>query len=196
MTTGLFGGTFNPPHRAHIEAAGYAKDALSLDRVMLIPSALPPHKQMPEASPLPAQRLEMCRLAVKGMAGFEVSDIEIRRGGPSFTVDTLAELKLTLPSDEFWLLMGQDMALILDKWHKAHDLHKYCRAGVLIRGDVAGDISAAVRRITSDLGLEIRILDNLPIDLSSTRLRSLGREGMRGLVCDRVYEYIAKNHLY
>jgi len=196
MKIGLFGGTFNPPHLAHMDAAAHAKKVLSLDRVILVPSSLPPHKELPQASPTPLQRLAMCKLAAEDMDGFEVSDAEIRRGGRSYTIDTLAEFRRALPDDLLWLLMGQDMAMTLDKWHKAEELHEYCSIGVLIRGDVERDIRASMREVSAALGLEIRVVDNTPVTLSSTRLRSLGRADMRQFVCGKVYDYIMQNHLY
>ena len=120
MKIGIYGGTFNPPHLGHVTAARSVFDLLRLDRLLVIPAGLPPHKDLPDHSPTPAQRREMTRLAVEqmGLDGkAEVLDMELSRAGKSYTSDTLAELKERYPDDELWLLMGTDMFLTLQAWH-------------------------------------------------------------------------------
>src|SRR5213082_2067639 len=103
------GGTFNPPHLGHLVCAQEAYLQLGLDRVMLIPARIPPHKPV-EAEPGAEHRLELCRLAVAGDQRFIVSDLEIGRSGPSYTVDTLKELHSQAPDNELFLILGGDVA--------------------------------------------------------------------------------------
>ena len=111
MRIGVYGGTFNPIHRGHLTAARAAADALGLEKVLLIPDNLPPHKALPAGSATGEDRLEMCRLTAGEVPGMEVLDLELRRSGPSYTSDTLAELHAQYPDDELWLLVGSDMCL-------------------------------------------------------------------------------------
>ena len=110
MNIGVYGGTFDPPHWGHITAARAAMEQLELDKLVLIPDRVPPHKALPEGSASPEQRLEMAALATAELGKrAEVSDWALRRDGPSFTSDTLAELRREHPEDTLWLLMGSDM---------------------------------------------------------------------------------------
>ena len=118
MRIGVYGGTFNPIHRGHLTAARAAADALGLEKVLLIPDNLPPHKALPAGSATGEDRLAMCRLTAGEVPGMEVLDLELRRSGPSYTSDTLAELHAQYPDDELWLLVGSDMFLSLQEWHE------------------------------------------------------------------------------
>ncbi len=118
MRIGVYGGTFNPIHRGHLTAARAAADALGLEKVLLIPDSLPPHKELPAGSATGEDRLAMCRLTAGEVPGMEVLDLELRRSGPSYTSDTLAELHAQYPDDELWLLVGSDMFLSLQEWHE------------------------------------------------------------------------------
>jgi len=111
----VLGGTFDPIHLGHLAAARAAMDCAALDRVLLVPSAQPPHRAPAEASP--AMRLEMCHLAVRGERGLEVSDVEIARGGTSYTAETLEELKRRYPEDDLYLILGWDAARLFSTWH-------------------------------------------------------------------------------
>ncbi|MHB1810449.1 MAG: nicotinate-nicotinamide nucleotide adenylyltransferase, partial [Solirubrobacteraceae bacterium] len=113
---GVLGGTFNPPHEGHLALALHALHALDLDEVLLVPSHTPPHKPALDGSADPRQRLAMCALAVEGRGGVSVSELEVRRGGPSYTVDTLSEAHDANPDAELTLIMGADVALTLPSW--------------------------------------------------------------------------------
>ncbi|MDE6454668.1 MAG: nicotinate-nicotinamide nucleotide adenylyltransferase, partial [Dysosmobacter sp.] len=121
MKIGVYGGAFNPPHLGHITAARAVFGLLKLDKLLVVPTGRPPHKQLPPGSPTPDQRLEMTRLAME-QAGLgeraEVLDLEVRREGSSYTADTLAALREQYPEDELWLLVGADMFLTLQTWYK------------------------------------------------------------------------------
>ena len=120
---GIFGGTFSPPHNGHLQAAKAFMEQMWLDILYVIPTALPPHKEM--EIPVSAQhRLEMCRLAFSGMEGVYVSDMEIQRGGKSYTVETLREL--TGEDRRLFFLCGTDMMLTLDRWREPEEIFKLC----------------------------------------------------------------------
>ena len=121
MKIGVYGGAFNPPHLGHITAARAVFELLKLDKLLIIPTGRPPHKTLPPGTPAPDQRLELSRLAAEqtGLGDrIEVSDMELRREGNSYTADTLARLKEQYPEDELWLLMGADMFLTLQSWRE------------------------------------------------------------------------------
>ena len=115
---GVYGGSFNPPHLGHIFAARKAQQLLGLDKVLLIPAAIPPHKAVAEGSPDGETRLALTKLAIAGEAGMEVSRIELDRPGPSYTVDTLRTLRECYPQDALYLLMGTDMFLSFFQWRE------------------------------------------------------------------------------
>ena len=122
MRIGILGGTFDPIHLGHLAAAEAAIDCARLDRVIFIPSGMPPHRH--EAAANADQRLEMCRLAIDGNKKFEVSDVEVKRGGVSYTVDTLRELKSRYPNDELFLILGWDAAKLFSSWNEPNEIRR------------------------------------------------------------------------
>ena len=121
MKIGIYGGTFNPIHRGHLTAARAAMDVLGLDRLLLLPASIPPHKDLPAGSATAEQRLEMTRMAGEQLGlgdRVQVLDLELKRTGRSYTSDTRAQLKERYPEDELWLLMGTDMFLTIQTWHE------------------------------------------------------------------------------
>ena len=130
---GIYGGAFNPPHFGHSRAAEYVISALELDKLLLIPSSTSHHKPLPPGSPTPAQRLEMVSL----WAGekMEASDIELSRGGTSYTYQTVAALKQQYPQDELILCMGTDMFLSFHSWKEPEQILQNASLAVFYRGD-------------------------------------------------------------
>ena len=120
---GIYGGTFAPPHNGHVAAARAFLSQMRLDYLYVIPAFLPPHKRLDFIDD-PADRLRMCELAFGGIEGVIVSDAEQRRGGKSYTVDTLREL--SAPDTRLFLLCGTDMMLTLDTWHEAPEIFRLC----------------------------------------------------------------------
>ena len=118
MKIGIYGGSFNPPHLGHMAAAKAAVEALKLDRLLIVPACDPPHKKLPEGSATPKQRLEMAAIMADQLPCAQCWDVEMRRDGVSYTVDTLEEAKRLWPEDELWLLVGTDMFLSLQSWCK------------------------------------------------------------------------------
>jgi nicotinate-nucleotide adenylyltransferase len=194
---GILGGTFNPPHLAHMVCASEARAQLSLDLVLLVPTGVPPHKEM-EEEPGRAHRLEMCRLAADGHGDWlEVSSIEIDRDGPSYTVDTLGEINATRPGDELTFIVGGDMAWSLPSWHQPETILELAAVAVAER---AGARREEVRlRLAGMRGAQqIRYIDVPRLDISSSALRRRVREGrpIDYLVPDAVADYIDRQGLY
>ncbi len=202
MKIGVYGGTFNPPHLGHITAAKAVFELLKLDKLLLIPTGQPPHKQLPEGSPTPEQRLEMTQLmAEETGVETEVLDLEIHREGWSYTSDTLARLHEQYPGDELWLLMGTDMFLTLQDWHAPEEILSL--AGVAAFGRTEADteeLFAVQRDYLSGAYPQARIFTlTVPgvVDVSSTELRERLRRGEGGtLLAPRVYGYILRHGLY
>ena len=130
MRTGILGGTFNPPHLGHLHAAELAKDALHLDKVLFIPTNIPPHKAMPAHTATAADRCEMVRLMIRGLPWAQLDRLEIERGGASYTVDTLHELR-ERGEDDLYLIVGTDMLLSFDGiWRAADEIVRLCTLAV------------------------------------------------------------------
>ena len=204
MKIGVYGGTFNPPHLGHLTAARAVFELLGLDLLLLIPAGLPPHKELPAGSPTPEQRLEMTRLAGEQLGlGDKVRtlDIELERGGRSFTSDTLAQLKAQYPDSELWLLMGTDMFLTLQAWHEPEKILSL--AGIAAFGRTEEDteeLFSAQREYLYKTYPQARIFTlTIPgvIDVSSTELREKLAKGEGGnLLAPAVYGYILRERLY
>ena len=128
---GIYGGTYNPPHTGHLQAAKQADRLLGLDKLLLIPDRIAPHKEIPAGSPAPEQRLQMLRIASGGEEKMEVSDIELRREGASFSYLTVEALREEYPEAELILLMGTDMFLSFHTWREPERIIKQATLGVL-----------------------------------------------------------------
>jgi nicotinate-nucleotide adenylyltransferase len=133
MRIGLFGGTFNPVHRCHLEAASQTQRRLRLDRILFIPSGDPPHKSNTSLAPA-KHRLEMVRMAIKDIPAFQVSDVEMRRPSKSYSIETVHELQKEFgPEAELFFILGLDAFLELHTWKQASDLLRACHFVVLAR---------------------------------------------------------------
>ncbi len=185
---GLFGGTFDPPHLGHLAIAEWARDQLSLDRVVFMPAGTPPHKQRRDLSSAEA-RLAMTRLAVKGHPAFTVSTLEARRRGLSFTVDTLRHLEKRFRCARLYLVIGADSLDDFSNWHEPREILK--RATLAIAARPGSGRRARVPRGVAWLG-------NPGIALSSSAIRARVHAGrsVRYLVPDAVARYIAGHRLY
>lgn len=201
MNIGIYGGTFDPPHWGHITAARAAMEQLKLDKLVLIPDRVPPHKALPEGSASPEQRLEMAALATAELGRWaEVSDRELRRSGPSYTSDTLAALREEYPEDTLWLLMGSDMFLSLQTWHAPEEIMALARIAPFSREaeDESAAFAAQKARLEREYGAQICIVQNPEVrELSSTEVRAALAAG-RGsdLLPPAVYGYVLREHLY
>ena len=193
---GILGGTFNPPHMGHLVMAQEALDQLDLDRVVLMPVAVPPHKEARE-DPGAAARLELCRLAVADDERFEVSTLEMERGGASFTVDTLRELHDVEPEHDLTFIVGGDMAQSLPAWREPDAILRLARLAVAEREGVRREDIARRLEPLHD-GDRVVFFDMPRIDVSSSAIRRRVAEErpIRYLVPDAVAEAIAARDLY
>jgi len=193
MRIGLVGGSFNPIHRGHLAIARAAREALHLDRVILIPSARPPHKKDEGLAPA-ADRLAMARLAAS--PGVEVSTIELDRQGPSYTIDTLRAFRAAEPEAELIFIIGADSVPELVTWRDATTFVGLARFAVAARPghDLDREVTAAERA----LGCKLALIPLEPDPVSATEVRERVRQGrsIDGLVPDAVRDYIAAHNLY
>jgi nicotinate-nucleotide adenylyltransferase len=195
---GIYGGTFAPPHIGHRAAAEAFMKQMRLDYLYVIPAAIPPHKTV-DFVVTPADRLRMCEYAFEGLEGVVVSDLEIRRGGVSYTVDTLREL--TAPDTRLFLLCGTDMFLTLDKWYCAEEIFKLCYPIYIRRENdpiITSKILKKIGEYTDKYSAIVRRVVTEPIELSSSRVRATLRAGgdISAMVAPGVEEYIRKNGLF
>ena len=220
MRIGLFGGTFNPVHFGHLRAALEIREGFDLDEVILIPAALPPHK-IPVDVADAADRMQMLDLALEDVSGLRLSDIESKRSGPSYTIDTVQHLRQTLPDQSrIYLIMGMDAFLEIDTWKSYNELLEQIPFIIISRpntGSCATDFGWKFLEeyLTSKISADYvfsksqncyRTKDKQPVyiyevtglDISSTRIRSLISEGrpIRFLVPQKVAHYIQSKGLY
>jgi nicotinate-nucleotide adenylyltransferase len=196
VRVGILGGTFNPPHIGHLVCAQEAYREFELDRVLLIPARIPPHKPV-EHEPGAHHRLELCRVAVADDERFEVSDLELRRDGPSYTVDTLKELSTEAPNNELFLIVGGDIAAGLPRWREPERVLDLATLSIAKRrGTARSSIDAALGGLRG--GDRARFFDMPRIGVSSTMVRRRVRSGqpIRYLVPDAVRAYIERHGLY
>ena len=195
---GIYGGTFNPPHIGHLRAAEQAVETLSLDKLLLIPDRIAPHKEIPSGSPTPEQRLEMVRIAAKGNPKMEASDMELRREGASYTYVTVETLREVYPEAKLFLLMGTDMFLSYLSWKNPERILAHVTLAVLYRGE-KGEvrlIEEQMRRI-SELGGSVVLVKNDVVNISSTQMRRLLAFRCAGqLLPEGVLDYIREQRLY
>lgn len=203
MKIGIYGGTFNPPHLGHLAAAKTAVDALGLDKLLLIPAAIPPHKALPEGTPQGAHRLAMVEKMADAMRlpkVVEVSAMELEREGKSYTADTLAAIHKQYPDAELWLLMGTDMFLTLHMWRDPAAILKLAGICAFGRTEQDGEAVFAPQREYLAEKFRARIVTiTLPrlVEVSSTQLREQLDRGEGGkYLLPAVYGYILMNGLY
>ena len=193
---GIYGGAFNPPHTGHIRAAEYAVQTLNLDKLLLIPSCTSPHKPLPAGSADPAQRLAMAKL----WAGekMEVCDLELSRGGTSYTYETVEQLKLRYPDDELILFMGTDMFLSFHTWKEPERILACVSLAVFYRGDKnEKNMIAAKQQEYLDKGHRVYLVENPVTEISSTQLRRmLVFRCAEPFLDEKVLRYIEENGIY
>lgn len=195
---GIYGGTFSPPHNGHLQAARAFMEQMWLDILYVIPTAIPPHKEM-DVAVSAADRLAMCRAAFAGVEGVYVSDTEIQRGGRSYTVDTLREL--SGDDRRLFLLCGTDMVLTLDAWRSPEEIFRLSYPVYVRRDDDRSLDERIVQKIADynqKYGKVVRRIVTEPIVLSSSDVRSALTRGepITHMVPPAVEKYIRDNHLY
>ena len=196
MRVGILGGGFNPPHLGHLILAQEALTQLELDRVMFMPYGEPSHRVL-EEDPGGDVRITMCENAVGGDARFSVSRVEVDRGGPVYTVDTLRELRASSPDDSLYLLLGGDQAASLQSWRSPEEVLSLAVVAVAERDEWRrAEIVERLGPLCSEDRL--RFFDMPRIDISSSMIRLRARAGrpIRYLVPDKVADYVAAQSLY
>lgn len=191
MKIGVFGGTFNPPHNGHIRLAKAAADELKLDKLLVIPSCIPPHKIAAKLAD-GQERLEMCRLAFGCDPRFEVSPMELERGSRSYTVETLRELKALYPDSELYFIVGSDMLESFDKWYLWQEI---LSLSVLCAASREEGYSPDLSRF-GKLAERIKIITLDPLEVSSTQIRNSAGEISPELLDPKVAAYIREHGLY
>ncbi|MGI5894769.1 MAG: nicotinate (nicotinamide) nucleotide adenylyltransferase [Candidatus Merdivicinus sp.] len=189
----IYGGTFNPIHNGHLHLIREASRVLEFDRLLVIPTNIPPHKA-PRDLASNRDRLEMARLAVRGMDRVWVSDVEQRAKGKSYTILTLERLRYLFPDTAFTILMGADMLCSFDRWHRWQDILRLADIAAFARNE--GEESVLEQK-ASELG-RTRIIRVEPLPLSSTMVRETIQNGgdISGLVPEDVAAYIQEKGLY
>ena len=203
MKIGVYGGTFNPPHLGHLAAAKTAIEVLGLDKLLLVPASVPPHKTLPQNTPEPEHRLAMVEKMADALLMpkvVEVSRLELEREGKSYTSQTLEAIHEQYPDAELWLLMGTDMFLTLHKWHDPEEILKLAGICAFGRTEQDGEALFAPQREYLAKTYNARVTTiTLPglVDISSTRLRELLARGEgQEYLHPSVYGYILMNRLY
>lgn len=198
MKIGIYGGSFNPPHKGHENAAEAAIAALGLDKLLVIPAGDPPHKQLAENTPTDTHRYNMAKLAFTDIDKCEVSDYELKEEGPSYTINTIRHFKEVYPDDELYLLMGTDMFITLDAWFEGVNIMRECSVVAFARNDGEMETIKAKRdEFLSKYGEDSIILDLPVTSCASSDVRRLlpCRLGC-DYISDAVYWYIIRNRLY
>lgn len=184
---GIFGGSFNPIHLGHLITVEEVREKLKLDKVLFVPTFLPPHKQKLIDY---HHRWTMVNLAIKNNPYFEISDIEKKIKGKSFTIETLRLLAQKYPKTQLYLIIGADEFLLLDTWHEPDKLTQYATLVVMLRPQQKLDINRKM--------VKTKIIKVTQIDISSSEIRraiKLGKS-VRYKISEAVYDYIKKNKLY
>ena len=194
---GIYGGTYNPPHIGHIRAAAWALEALKLDRLLLIPNGDPPHKAVTNGAS-GQHRLQMLWLSAQSLERTEVSDIELRREGKSYTADTLAQLRTAYPGQELVLLMGTDMFLSFLSWYHPEQILRDAALAVFYRGEKQEREAVARQKQTLEaMGARVMLIENPVTAISSTDLRRmLIFRCADPFLCPGVGDYIREQGLY
>ena len=198
MKLGIYGGAFNPPHVGHIRAAAYGAEALGLSKVLLIPTNISPHKASPRNTATPAQRLKMLEIAAEGNKALQVSDIEVTRGGQSYTFETVLQLQKENPDTRLVLFMGTDMFLSFLNWKNPQIILENADIGVFYRGDRNEEEQIAKQaELLRTMGGVVHLIENPVTQISSTVLRSLLVFGSAGdYLPAGVEDYVRKEGLY
>ncbi len=197
MKIAMFGGSFDPVHKAHVRLCERMIKDFDLDKVIVFPAASSPFKDTTETSP--EHRLNMCRLAFVDIDEVEVSDFEIKRGGKSYTIDTLNFLKSEYPGAELYLIVGGDAFSTLDKWHKAQEIFDLAHILTIVRD--SHDLFRLVLKKSEykKFGAKVDLVDSSVGGISSTKARELliaDDDDITRLLPHCVIDYIKENNLY
>lgn len=196
MKIGIFGGAFNPVHNGHLNLALCYKKSLSLDKIIFIPTSVPPHKTA-EHLVLPQDRINMLKLAVSNDSFYEISDIEFKRQGKSYTFDTLCELKKIYQNDDFYLIIGSDQYLYFKNWYRFDEILKMVTVVTASREE--NEHKKMLDFKANNNELRDTIVSSFDVvEVSSSQIRQMVKNGedISDLVPPSVAEYIKEHRLY
>ena len=198
MKIAIYGGSFNPPHLGHLEAAKTVCAELAPDKLLIIPDNIPPHKAMDPGSPSAEERLALCRIAFRSIPGAEISDMEIRRRGKSYTAHTVRELRGRYPDDELFLVVGSDMLLSFEEWYEFGYLLSECTLAVVSREEDDLDALRAHKALLSEkYAARVHILQHAPLPMNSSEIRVWLRLRLGSDLLDNaVYAEIIRRRYY
>lgn len=191
----IYGGSFDPPHKGHKLLAENLASVCGAEKVIIIPTALSPFKNSSSATA--EDRLDMCKLFFKEDL-FQISDVEIKRGGKSYTVDTLTQIKEENPEAELFLFMGDDMLLSFDKWYCYQEILRLATIVCACRTENLEELQNMKSFVKNVLKAEERVIicESVPFEISSTEIRSSLKDGVNKGLSEEIYNYIAAKGLY
>ncbi len=200
MRVGVFGGTFDPVHLGHLILAEQCREQASLDQVLFVPAASPPHKQSKSLTMF-AKRVEMLALAISGHSAFQIDELEKDRAGPSYTVDTLIHLQTTRPNDEWFFILGSDSVRDLPIWYQPRRILELATILVVARADYPTFSESELRgalKLDAEFPLRYRIVNAPLITIASTdiRQRIAAGKSVRYMIPRAVEAYIEDKELY
>lgn len=185
MRIGILGGTFNPPHLGHLILAQEVGQKIELDKIFFVPTNIAPHKERDEVGA--QHRFNMLALAIDGQHQFQIKDWELRRGGVSYTIDTIRVLREEFPYDELFLIVGSDLARTMDSWKDYQEVRKNVKVVVAQRQEAPAEKKD-----------DFIFVDIIQIGISSSQIREMIKKGriVKNLVRDNVWKYIEEHRLY
>lgn len=192
----IFGGTFNPIHKGHINLCLECNEYFNFDKILLIPTNIPPHKEVKDLA-TNKQRLDMCKLAVKDRPLFEVNDIEMRLSGISYTINTIKQLQIEYPESQIYLIIGSDMLFMFDKWKDYKELLD--RVILVVGARQENEYKQMLDYVKNSLSnhKNVKVIKIKTVEISSTQIRKEIKENKRPNLLDiSIYEYIVKNSIY
>lgn len=194
---GIFGGTFNPIHNGHLNLAEKVSDYLNLDKVLIVPASVPPHKEWLKITDS-KHRYEMCRLACQENPLYEVSDIEIKRIGRSYTIDTINEISVTYENSKLFFIMGSDSFLSVMKWLKFKDIARLTTICTAARNEEEYKVLHEAQKLMRAEDTDTIVCDIPTVTISSTEIRNniIKGNNIENMVPASVAEYIKRNNLY
>ena len=199
MNTAIYGGTFNPVHKGHYNCLKTVLDSIELDRIIVLPDRLPPHKSS-EGLVSGKERLNMCELAFKDLEKVSFSDWELKQKGKSYSVITLRHFHKKYPDDKLFFIMGSDMLLSFESWYEYKEILRLATLVCVSRENSVTKqlLEEHARKLTSENGGEIIIVDAKPFEVSSTQIREMIKKS-QDTSCyldENVVQYISDNNLY
>jgi nicotinate-nucleotide adenylyltransferase len=197
MKIGIFGGTFNPVHNGHLTIAEKAQTQFGLGRVLFVPTATPPHKSEPDLADA-AHRVEMLRLAVAGKSGWDCDEREVRRGGVSYTIDTLKQFRREQPKEDLFLILGSDNLLSFAQWRQPEAIAYIVKALVYPRPGAPLPANPKDFRDSTGIHLDYRVIEGVELRIAASEIRALlhDKKDASRLVPPKVLAYIQSHGLY